>query len=393
MHGDTSDLTFSAPGPGCITNGIGTNYNFHNLIAHDVAWCINAGTSNFNLSYSEIYNADHGIATGQVSDTPVTINGITVHDNWFHDFSVWDTTNNSFHHDGMHFFSYCATNVGGNETYCPQTIITGVNIYNNVFSGNWGGNTNANIFFEYNINGNVFNNVSAVTFPRGDQLANGFFNGGGGAIGTNYFNNTVIGLSGGSQTYKVLGIFDGPSELIENNVATDSAMVSTNGPYPTNCPYTLPAGAGGGTQECITTGYTLATNAYLGAIPLSNGLGYLNCIAASCSGNVFLDFTPSGFTSFEAAAPEIGGVFESSVEPNGTYLNATTGAEISGSPTIGKGTNLTSLCTSFGISGNPCDFDILGNPRPATGAWDIGAYQLIAGPTPRPPTLLTVTVH
>ena len=383
IHGDTSDLTFSPPGPGCITNGTGTNYNFHNLIAHDVAWCINAGTSNFNLSYSEIYNADHGIATGQVSDTPVTINSVVVHDNWFHDFSAWDTTDNSFHHDGMHFFSYCDTNVGGNETYCPATIITGVNVYNNVFSGNWGGNTNTNIFFEYNINGNVFNNVSAVTLASGHVLANGFFNCAGGANGKNYFNNTVIGSAGGTvQTYHVLGICGGPSQLIENNVATDSTMLSTNGPFPTNCPYTLPAGAGGGTQECINTGYTLATNAYLAGAGFGNAWGYENCTGASCTGNDFLNFNSGGFAAFESGAPETGGVFEDSVEPNGTYLNATTGAEISGSPTIAAGTNLTSLCTSLGISGNPCNLDITGNARPSSGAWDIGAYQYGSSPGP-----------
>ena len=382
IHGDTSDLTFGTPGPGCITNGTGTNYNFHNLIAHDVAWCINAGTSNFNLSYSEIYNVDHGFATGQTSDTPVTINNVMVHDNWFHDFSVWDTSNNSFHHDGLHLFSYCATNVGGNETYCPATTITGVNIYNNIFSGDWGGNTNTNIFFEYNINGNVFNNVSSVT-TTGGQLSNGFFNGGGGASGTTYFNNTVIGKAGGAvQTYEVLGIFNGPNLFIENNVATDSAMLATNGPFPTNCPYTLPAGAGGGTQACINTGYTLATNAYLAPSTVGNALGWTNCIGASCTNGLFLNLNSGGFAAFEAGAPETGGLFENTTEPNGTYLNGTTGAEISGSPTIGKGTNLTSLCTSFGISGNPCNFDILGNPRPATGAWDIGAYQYGSSPGP-----------
>ena len=378
IHGGTSDTTFSPPGPGCITNSTASNLNFHNLTLHDAAWCVNAGSSNTTLAYSELYHVDHGFAMGQTSDTPLTISGVTVHDNYMHDFYVWDTTNNSFHHDGIHLFSYCATFVGGHETYCPQTVINGVNVYNNLFGGNWGGNTTANIFFEYNIVGNVFNNVSATTEPSGQQLSNGFFNCAGNITGTNYFNNTALGIGSSQQTAKLLGICEGPNILIENNVATDAAMISTSGPYPNFCPYTLPAGAGGGTQPCINTSYTIKTNAYLAPADFGNGFGYQICTGASCPGNGFLNFSASGFSTFEANAPETGGVFEDTVEPNGTYFNTTTGAEIEGSPTIGAGTNLSTLCTSLSIPGNPCLYDITGYPRGTT--WDIGAYNYIPPP-------------
>jgi hypothetical protein len=58
----------------------------------------------------------------------------------------------------------------------------------------------------------------------------------------------------------------------------------------------------------------------------------------------------------------------------------------SGSPAIGAGANLTSM----GLS--QLDADITGASRPATGAWDIGAYAYNSG-KPEPPTNLTATVQ
>lgn len=58
-----------------------------------------------------------------------------------------------------------------------------------------------------------------------------------------------------------------------------------------------------------------------------------------------------------------------------------------GSPAIGLGRNLTSL----GIP--PLNFDILGNPRPATGNWDAGGYAASGSSRPNPPTGLRATVQ
>ena len=131
-------------------------------------------------------------------------------------------------------------------------------------------------------------------------------------------------------------------------------------------------------QPCVNTSYTINTNAYLAPADFGNGFGYQTCTGSSCPGNGFLNFSAAGFATFEANAPETGGVFEDTVEPNGTYFNTTTGAEIEGSPTIGAGTNLSTLCTSLSIPGNPCLYDITGYPRGTT--WDIGAYNYIPPP-------------
>jgi hypothetical protein len=47
----------------------------------------------------------------------------------------------------------------------------------------------------------------------------------------------------------------------------------------------------------------------------------------------------------------------------------------SGSPAIGAATNLTSLCSTIA----PLCYDAAGNARPATGAWDVGAYNHLTG--------------
>ena len=389
IHGGTSDTTFSAPGPKCVdfTTGGGT-MNFHNLIMHDVGWCLNGGGNLITVANVEIYHFDHGMGMGQYTDSPNTWTGITVHDSYLHDPGVWDQANNAFHHDGIHLFSYCATSAD----FCPSTKITGVNIYNNRFGGDWGNNNTANIFFEPGIsNANIFNNVTVV-YP-GRQLNNGQWNGYG--TNVNFFNNTVLGPGAAYQTEKY-SIFTGFGITIENNVWTDGGMISTNGPWPgVNCPYTIPPAEGGGTQPCVNLNYTLKTNAYLSAVGFANGLGYTNCTGSSCAGNGFLNFTSTDFAVFEASAHETGGVFGDTVEPNGTYFNASTGATTYGSPTIAAGTNLTSLCTSLGISGNPCLGDIAGTPRPSSGAWDIGAYQFSSGPNspPSPPTSLGGSVQ
>jgi hypothetical protein len=58
-----------------------------------------------------------------------------------------------------------------------------------------------------------------------------------------------------------------------------------------------------------------------------------------------------------------------------------------GSPALGAGTNLTSWLTRFGIPA----VDLNGNARPASGSWDMGAYQFTSNKTPpAAPQLLPV---
>lgn len=363
------------PGPGCIhfypTTTL-NNWSIHNDVFTWAGWCLNGGANNLAIYNNDFHFIDHGLGMGQFTDATANFNNIAFHDNRYHDAYVWDSPSNDFHHDGVHLFSYSASQ----HTNLNATI-TGINIYNNLFDGDMGDNNTAMIFFEgQEVGANIFNNVGIV-FP-GRQVNNGLYNGYGKNINT--FNNTVIGppcsvsmmICTTTQTQKY-SIFTGPGQLVKNNAYTDGGMISVNQPYPFDCPGTVP---------CQTVGYTLSSNAYIAPGDFANGFGSLI--------NGFYNYNLSGFTSFEADTAEMGGIFTDNGIPTSTYFNILTGSEKSGSPTIKAGTNLTSLCVSLGISGNPCNFDIAGNPRPASGAWDVGAYLFTQGglppSAPGPPT-------
>lgn len=352
------------PGPGCIhfypTTTL-NNWSIHNNVFTWSAWCLNGGANNLVVANNDFHFVDHGIGMGQFTDATANFNGVTFHDNRYHDADVWDSPSNDFHHDGVHLFSYSSTQ----HTNVNATI-TNINIYNNLFDGDMGDNNTAMIFFEgQEVGANIFNNVGIVATGR--QINNGLYNGYGKNVSV--FNNTVIGpactVSMGicttTQTQKY-SIFNGPGFIVKNNAYTDGGMISVKEPYPFDCP---------GTTPCQTVGYTLSTNAYIAPGDFANGFGSL------ISG--FYNYNAGGFASFESDTGEAGGIFTDNGVPTSTYFDSLTGKEKAGSPTINSGTNLTSFCTGLAISGNPCLFDIFGAARPSSGAWDVGAFQFAGG--------------
>ena len=372
----TGDQLDGAPGPQCVritnpSNSGFTGVNIHNNIMHDVGWCVWGGTNNLTIANNEIYYLDHGLGFGNNTDGSSTWSGISLHDNHLHDFANWDTTSNDFHHDGFHFFAYAQDGTDFNV----NNRIENINIYNNLFNGDFGNNNTANIFFEGNEqNANIFNNVTIVYAGR--LLDNGLYNGYGSNI--NFFNNIALGSGSQYQTQKY-SIFTGPDFVIKNNVWTDGGTISVNSPFPNDCP---------GYTPCQNVSYTLGTNAYLAPADFSNGFGSLK--------NGFYNFNASGFASFESDTAESGGIFKDTTEPNGTWFNTSTGIELSGSPTINAGTNLANLCTKNGgpLPDALCS-DIAGNPRPGVGGgnWDIGAYSSSSQQGPQAPTGLAAAVQ
>jgi hypothetical protein len=372
----TGDQLNGAPGPQCVritnpSNSGFTGVNIHNNIMHDVGWCVWGGVNNLTIANNEIYYLDHGLGFGNNTDGTSTWSGMNLHDNHLHDFASWDTSSNDFHHDGFHFFAYAADGTDFNT----NNTIKNINIYNNLFNGDFGNNNTANIFFEGNIqNANIFNNISIVYTGR--QLDNGIYNGYG--TNVNFLNNTVLGPGNAYQSQKY-SIFTGPGFTIKNNAYTDGGTISVSQPFPNDCP---------GYTQCQTVSYAVASNAYMAPADFSNGFGSLS--------NGFYNFNSSGFAGFESDTKETGGIFKDSTEPNGTWFNTSTGAEIAGSPTVGAGTNLASLCTQNGGSlPNALCSDIAGNLRPGVGGgkWDIGAYNSTSDPPPAPPTGLSAVVE
>jgi hypothetical protein len=363
QHTSFSDISQSSPGPIAVRfYGAGGNINVHNNIMHDMAWCLNGGGNNITVAYTEFYNIDHALAMGLTPNSPATWSGILAHDNHVHDLVKWDQSNNGFHHDGFHLFAYCSNG----QTFCSGTYVTGINIYNNLCDGDWGQSANACVFFEGNLqNANIYNNIWYDTSIISNYAHGSFAN----VVGTNIniLNNTAIGMGPTVQN----GGFMSPAGVnivIENNVLT-------SGDELLGLPYTWPTGYGCPNNQCVGSGvsYTLAHNVY------ANG-GDNSWVYSSSSGSSFMPFRTSSFNSWNSDTGETGDLMTSSGGLSSTYRPQ------SGSPVIGAGANLTSLCATIGST--LCG-DMAGAPRPATGPWAAGAYSYSQV---MPPSGLTVTV-
>ena len=118
-----------------------------------------------------------------------------------------------------------------------------------------------------------------------------------------------------------------------------------------------------------------------------------NNIYGYTSGNTGSDFYCNGQTSFSGWKSCIGGAGDASSSAQSSInVSTTTGMPNSGSPVIGAGTNLHSLCSGQPNPGlGALCLDAAGVARPSSGAWDVGAYVFNNGDAT--PTGLVATVH
>jgi len=156
-----------------------------------------------------------------------------------------------------------------------------------------------------------------------------------------YYNNTFVGTD--TSNANLLAVNGLPGNTVENNVFTTTNAVLSYNATITTSNYNVFFNTGSQIVEGPGANYTLAQ---------WQGMGYdLNSVTTNP--NLTADYTLG-----------------------------------SGSSAVGLGANLTSLCT--GSLAALCT-DKAGNPRPATGAWDAGAYQFSATNRPNPPVALRVT--
>jgi hypothetical protein len=347
LHTSTSDLSQDAPGPICIQFNGANNVSIHNNTMHDAAWCLNGGggpSTNLNMYGNEIYNVDHGVGIGNANSN------INIYGNHIHDLATWDTTNNSFHHDGVHLFGVTGA------------IINGANIYDNLFDGDIGYNETAWFFGEGLIqNVNFYNNVGYMA--PGRQSGNGVFDyNGNGYTGSNnsFYNNAVLG-----------------------------AYV---------------AGSGTCMMAQANTNFTMKNNVLIGCQNMTGVSSGTTLAAGGVNNNVYEDINAddnlgggantfswgnSQFASFtqwkSSCGCDANSFFGTLAKIN---INTATGMPNAGSAVIGVGANLTAL----GITA--LDVDTAGNPRPGgTQAWDAGAYQFTVISQPAPPTNVKVVAR
>ncbi len=333
VHESATDTSIDA------TQNQGINFSgSHLTIAdntlHDIGWALVAewteDDEGVSIHNNDIYRIDHGLAS-TAAFSGGSIGPIYVYGNDFHDYANWDTTTDSYHHDGIHCFS--ADAVG----YTPH--YNGLYIYGNRFGGETGHDMTAQVFLEggsgegatpcADPTSNIwlFNNVVS----EGAPLYNGLF---GLASGTlHVYNNTFIGssteegvcfMTGGAAT----------GEVFENNLLTscNQLMAAESADF-----------AAGG----------LNYNLY------ANGGGN----AFVCNRNFY------SFAEFGAWTSCMSGDGESLVAPDAMINEA--GVPQAGSAALGGGVNLSAECVGPLVA---LCANIEGQPRPSSGHWNIGAY-------------------
>jgi hypothetical protein len=325
----------------------GSNVHIHNNIMHDAGWALNQGwqngDTNVEIDHNEIYNSSHGWTVGGAG--AASASNFKFYNNHVHSFSNWDTTQNTYHHDGVHAFS-----ING-------AVANAYDIYNNLFEGPCGDHMTGLIYMEGNA-GTKWTNTGTVRIfnnvLRCDSLVYGLaqVQAGHGEI----YNNTIIGLgapSGSDLDGTCLVVNNSSNALIKNNAISGCRfLISIND---------------------VTTIANPATDL--------NFNTYGSCGTSNC-------FSWTGVSPFTLLLTtwQANCRCDGNSTKNANLLLDSTWHPTAGSPVIGTGTNLSSLSIS------DLNRDIMLIPRPSIGPWTVGAYNF-ASDTVSPATPANLTVQ
>lgn len=304
----------------------------HNTMSHLAAGVFvsyrYAAGANVSIFNNDISYVNHGIAVGDAAADSVLTN-LNIYNNTIHEFANWNTTSNTSHHNGIYVW---AEQSGG-------VIAAPYNIYNNYIYGDFGGaNCTAGIFTSGSgvQSPYIFNNVI-------DQSVSGCGNGAISLLNIttspNVLNNTVIG-----------GILYGPNGTGATGVLKNNIWSFTS---PAQAMYNTTAGLA---VSDYNNWYNLASGAFF----------YGNAWYTTATWVSTLGFDAHGITGnpLLTAAYRLG----------------------AGSPAIGAGTNLSSVCNGQPNPGlGALCYDAVGRVRPLL--WSIGAFEFA------PPTTLRGTLR
>jgi len=351
---NTNHTALTPPGPVAISFNGTNNLTVDGNTFHDGGWLLNGGGNSIFIHNNSFYNMDHGVGMGYASSA-ATMASVYAYNNDFGSTQAWDTDDNSFHHDGVHFFAYCANG----SSYCSATYIQNLYVYNNHFHGIWDQNVTSFIFYEGNIQTSyIFNN-----WGDGSQMGAGpyIFETQGNNI--QVFNNTIVGYT---NTASQPGVFQfgGPNQYVENNIISTGKQLIGNSAAPFGFTTTISSFS----HNLYANG---GNNAFVWCAP-SGG---------SCS------FLGSGsFANYESLAGETQSVYQPSAGPNGVPPP--------GSAAISAGANLYSICNGQPNPGvGALCYDAAGSQRPSSGPWDAGAYNFPSGIVPSPPSGLSAVAY
>jgi len=364
VHTSPSDTTPSAPRPSCVEiPGTASQVSIHDNTMHDALWCANilssAPSDHIYWYKNETYNTGHAYAVGV---TTQTVDSIYIHDNYDHDHANWDTSNCAYHNDGIHAFQ----TAGGR--------ITNLFEYNNVFGGNWGSCPTAMIYTEgVSFTLFAFNNVGLG--QNTGPIGNGCFTLTVGPAGTAYaYNNTCL-MGTAQNNYNIK--WEGNSDIQNNAIANSTQYLATMA-----------------TNVTVPSGKLIDYNAW--GVPASYCQWYLaSSTGTSCNG-------APGYLNFSQWQSFLRNLLPSSSGDAHGFATASLGLDakgrpVAGSPLIGKGHNLSSICSGQPNPGlGALCYDAAGTPRPSgTANWDIGAYTsgTATATAVAPPSGLTATVQ
>jgi hypothetical protein len=290
--------------------------------------------------------------------------------NHMHDWAIWDSTTDAYHHDGVH----CYDGGGGFTQFAY--------IYNNQFDGATGANFNQAIFLEGNTSTTrcmlpggtayIFNNVAIIN-GESPAIAAIYGNATTGDVNDVFANNTIIN-SQPTATQSCMNFQNSSNTTVANNAVSGCGEL---------------VGAGG----VLTTTYSKFNNDF-----------YQNCSSFNC-------FAAAGVDSGSFATWQAGSCTgaANTCDPNGaanltstTYFSLGSGcvpgslaancAPTGGSPLVGAGANLFSLCNGQPVPGlGALCSDINGVVRPSSGAWTVGALAESGTPAAATPVIEPVS--
>jgi hypothetical protein len=316
------------------------NLEVDNCLLHDAYTGLNSdygpGANTFTFTRVTAYRCNWGGRCGSRNSTS-TMTGLTVTDCNFYNWTNWDSTqppHDHFHHNG--FFLWCNDGTFGTATFARNVVGPDFTTYKDGYAS-----ATAGIFVNGKVETvNIYNNLFIHSGVGGP--ANGMI-----TIGANYgvtqtariFNNTFAG----NQGYTKINVScEGSSTIalsVKNNLHEGGSMAFVS---------------------LYNAGITLTADHNLGNALLALPFEWNN--SGSGVGGISL-------ASWKTATGQDADWITADPLLTETYrLGA-------GSPAIGEGENLSAYFTT----------DAAGNTRPASGAWDIGAFQYGEAPPPTPP--------
>lgn len=363
VHNDVNDSAFS--NGAILANAVSGDVMLGSVSVlssylHDTSWAITmnprqaSGTPPnvppvLTIANVDFSSNDHDIPLGSACDPACY--SIVIHHIHSHDHQAWNTTANAYHHDGIHIF---------NSWDQASSML----LYDNLFDGAWTGNST----------GPIFNQVALQNLTA--------------------FNNVFICLPGNcpNDPIALWQYGGGPNQFLANNTFIQTGQPFTSGPSSPNNSGILM------TNPNVTNGVStnvsflnnivdsaancLSFNAQVMAPnTATSGLDYNICSNPIATGNKNYNWNGSHTDSFATWQGLSGEGIHSLLTGNG--LLGVDGTPQPGSPAIGTGTNLTSLCVGALV---PLCSDYNGSPRPTSGSWNIGAIgnPPTGGGTPLP---------